>query len=91
VLILNDGGYGATRHYQRYNFNEKYVGVNLKNPNFAQVAEAFGARGIRIETPRDLEAHLKDVLSSKRMTVLDIKIDPHEMALPDWIIKSFKD
>jgi len=90
VLVLNDGGYGAIRHYQRYNFGERYVGVDLRNPDFAQVAEAFGAEGMRIETPKNLESGLREALRSGRLTVLDVRIDPQEVALPGWIIKSFR-
>ena len=90
VLVLNDGGYGAIRHYQRYNYDARYIGVNLHNPNFAQVAQAFGAEGILVETPADLESQLRDALQSKRMTLLDVRIDPQEVALPDWIIRSFR-
>ena len=90
ILVLNDGGYGAIRHYQRYNFGERYIGVDLQNPDFARLAEAFGAEGMRIETPRDLESRLGEALRSRRVTVLDIRIDPQEVALPAWIIKSFR-
>jgi thiamine pyrophosphate-dependent acetolactate synthase large subunit-like protein len=90
VLILNDGGYGAIRHYQKYNYDERYIGVDLKNPDFAKIADNFGAEGIRIETPKDLETQLQDALHSKHTTILDIKIDPQEIALPDWIFKTFR-
>jgi acetolactate synthase-1/2/3 large subunit len=90
VLVLNDGGYGAIRHYQRYNFGERYIGVDLRNPDFVRVAEAFGAEGVRVETSKDLEARLREALRSGRVTVLDVRIDPDEVALPDWIIRSFR-
>lgn len=91
VLVLNDGGYGAIRHYQRFNFSGRYIGVNLHTPDFAKVAEAFGAEGVRVETPRDLESQLGAALHSGRVTVLDVRIDPQEVALPDWIISSFRE
>ena len=90
VIVLNDGGFGAIRHYQRFNFGARYSGVNLLNPDFAEVAEAFGAKGIRIENPEELGTGLAKALNSKETTVLDVKIDPEEVALPDWIIQSFK-
>ncbi len=89
VLILNDGGYGAIRHYQRFNFGERYASVDLRNPDFAKVAEDFGAEGIGVETVDDLHAGLREALASHRVTVLDIRIDPQEVALPSWIIQSF--
>jgi acetolactate synthase-1/2/3 large subunit len=90
VLVLNDGGYGAIRHYQRFNFGERYIGVDFRNPDLGKVAEAFGAEGIRVETPRELANGLRKALHTRRVTVLDVRIDPEEVALPDWIIKSFR-
>jgi acetolactate synthase-1/2/3 large subunit len=89
VLVLNDGGYGAIRHYQRFNFGERYASVDLRNPDFAKVADGFGADGIGVETVDDLRSGLREALSSHQVTVLDIRIDPQEVALPSWIIQSF--
>ncbi len=91
IIVLNDGGYGAIRHYQRFSFNGRYAGVNLKNPDFAQLAEAFGLIGIHVQTCKELESSLREALNSKKTTVLDVHVDPEEVALPDWIIKSFGD
>jgi acetolactate synthase-1/2/3 large subunit len=89
VLVLNDGGYGAIRHYQRFNFGERYASVDLRNPDFAKVADGFGADGIGVETVDDLRSGLREALGSHQVTVLDIRIDPQEVALPSWIIQSF--
>jgi acetolactate synthase-1/2/3 large subunit len=89
VLVLNDSGYGAIRHYQRFNFGERYASVDLRNPDFAKVADGFGAEGIGVETIDDLRSGLREALGSHQVTVLDIRIDPQEVALPSWIIQSF--
>ena len=40
-------------------------GVDFKNPNFAKVAEAMGAKGIRIEEPGDVREGLAEALAYK--------------------------
>ncbi len=40
-------------------------GVDFKNPNFAKVAEAMGAKGIRIEDPGDVRDGLAEALAHK--------------------------
>lgn len=40
-------------------------GVDFKNPNFAKVAEAMGAKGIRIEEPGDVREGLAEALAHK--------------------------
>ena len=44
-------------------------GVDFKNPNFAKVAEAMGAKGIRIEEPGDVRDGLAEALAFHKTRV----------------------
>ena len=58
-------------------------GVDFKNPNFAKVAEAMGAKGIRIEEPGDVREGLAAALSYKDgPVVVDVVVDPYALSLP---------
>jgi pyruvate dehydrogenase (quinone) len=58
-------------------------GVNFKNPNFAKVAEAMGAKGIRIEEPGDVREGLAEALAYKDgPVVVDAVVDPFALAMP---------
>jgi pyruvate dehydrogenase (quinone) len=58
-------------------------GVEFKNPNFAKVAEAMGAKGIRIEDPSDVREGLAEALSYKDgPVVVDAVVDPFALAMP---------
>ena len=58
-------------------------GVDFKNPNFAKVAEAMGAKGIRIEEPGDVREGLAVALAHKGgPVVVDAVVDPYALALP---------
>jgi acetolactate synthase I/II/III large subunit len=52
LLVVDDGGYGILREYQRYSFGETYA-VDLAQPDFAALALAFG---VPAETVRPEEA-----------------------------------
>jgi pyruvate dehydrogenase (quinone) len=57
-------------------------GVDFKNPNFARVAEAMGAKGIRIEEPGDVRQGLAEALAHKGgPVVVDAVVDPYALAL----------
>src|SRR5208282_6019364 len=61
-------------------------GVDFKNPNFAKVAEAMGAKGIRIEEPGDVRAGLAEALAHKGgPVVVDAVVDPYALSLPSHI------
>jgi pyruvate dehydrogenase (quinone) len=61
-------------------------GVEFKNPNFAKVAEAMGAKGIRIEEPGDVREGLAEALAFKDgPVVVDAVVDPFALALPSHV------
>jgi pyruvate dehydrogenase (quinone) len=58
-------------------------GVGFKNPNFAKVAEAMGAKGIRIEEPGQVREGLAEALAHKGgPVVVDAVVDPFALAMP---------
>jgi pyruvate dehydrogenase (quinone) len=61
-------------------------GVDFKNPNFAKVAEAMGAKGIRIEDPGDVREGLAVALAHKGgPVVVDVVVDPYALSLPSHL------
>src|SRR6202521_1321887 len=61
-------------------------GVAFDNPNFARVAEAMGAKGIRIEEPADVRDGLAAALAHKAgPVVVDAVVDPYALSLPAHI------
>jgi len=61
-------------------------GTAFKNPNFARVAEAMGAKGIRIEDPGDVREGLAEALAYKDgPVVVDAVVDPFALSLPSHV------
>ncbi len=61
-------------------------GVDFMNPNFAKVAEAMGAKGIRIEDPEDVREGLAAALAHRGgPVVVDAMVDPYALSLPSHI------
>ncbi len=61
-------------------------GVDFKNPNFAKVAEAMGAKGIRLENPADVRAGLATALAYKAgPVVVDAVVEPYALSLPSHV------
>lgn len=61
-------------------------GVKFQNPNFARVAEAIGAKGIRLEEPGDVEGALNEALNYKNgPVVVDAVVDPLALSLPSHV------
>jgi pyruvate dehydrogenase (quinone) len=61
-------------------------GVDFNNPNFARVAEAMGAKGIRLEEPGDVKDALTEALAYKDgPVVVDAVVDPYALSLPSHV------
>jgi pyruvate dehydrogenase (quinone) len=61
-------------------------GVEFKNPNFAKVAEAMGAKGIRLEEPGDVKDALVEALAYKNgPVVVDAVVDRLALSLPSHV------
>lgn len=57
-------------------------GTGLENPNFADVAEALGIRGFRVEESEDLEPTLKEAFAHDGPVVVDVVCGRQELTLP---------
>jgi len=61
------------------------TGVDLKNPDFAKMAEAVGILGIHVEDPGDLEKAVTQALAHRGPALLDVMTAPQELAMPPKI------
>ncbi|MEE8349548.1 MAG: thiamine pyrophosphate-dependent enzyme [Acidobacteriota bacterium] len=75
ILVFNNDSYGASEWHQTHDFQGRYIGTDLYNPDFVQLAESFGAIGLRT-TPEALDVALREALAAEKPVVL-------EMALPN--------
>ena len=57
-------------------------GCNLKNPNFAALAQAIGLFGVRVENPAELRSALEQALAHDGPALVDIVTDPNVLAMP---------
>jgi pyruvate dehydrogenase (quinone) len=60
-------------------------GTTNKNPDFAAVARACGAYGVRVEKPKQLAGALKDAFKHKGPALVDIVTDPNALSIPPRI------
>jgi len=83
IIILNNGALGMVRQWQTFFYRGRLSSSILRNPDFAAVAQAFGARGIRVTRPDEVEAALTTALATEGVPcVVDVHCDPEENCLP---------
>jgi pyruvate dehydrogenase (quinone) len=59
-----------------------HYGVELKNPNFAALAEAVGLTGLRVEDPAQVRPALEKALAAKGPVLVDVVTDPNVLSMP---------
>lgn len=77
ILIWNDSSYGLIEWKQLNQF-QRASHVKFTNPDFVKYAEAFGARGYRVERTEDLPAILEAALANKSVSIIDCPVDYRE-------------
>jgi len=82
VCLLNNGYMGMVRQWQQLFYNKRYSNSSLVNPDFAEVARAFGAVGITVEKKKDVPAGIKQMLAEKGPCVANFKIEREENVWP---------
>ena len=74
VLILNDNAYGMIKWKQAYMGFDNF-GLDLKNPNFIQYAESYGAIGHRPRSCIEFCDMLENCLKQDGVHVIDLPVD----------------
>ena len=82
VAILNNSYLGMVRQWQELFYERRYAMTGLKNPDFAKIAEAYGAIGVKVEKKKDVEPALRKALEVKKCVFIDFKINPEENVFP---------
>lgn len=84
-VVLNNGELGFVNiEMQEAGITPFYTG--LTNPNFAKIADAFGAKGVRVEDPKDVRRAVTEALAHRGgPVVLDVVVDPTALAVPSHV------
>jgi acetolactate synthase-1/2/3 large subunit len=76
VLVVDNGMYGTIRMHQERHYPGRISATELKNPDFAAYARAFGGHGERVEANAELLPALERALASGRPAILHCLVDP---------------
>lgn len=77
VVILRDDAYGMIK-WKQQNLGMNPYGLDFGNPDFVKYAEAYGARGHRVEDTESLLAVLASCLRTPGVDVIDVPVDYSE-------------
>ena len=83
VAILNNGFLGMVRQWQQLFYDRRYSCTCMNcSPDFAKLAEAFGAVGLRATKPSEVEPVLREAIATPRPVIMDFVVEQEENVYP---------
>ena len=73
AVVFNNGAYGASQWDQTHRYGRRFIGTDLHNPDFVELAKAFGAVGMRTD-PAGLGPALQDGLAADAPVLLEVEV-----------------
>ncbi|RFP87588.1 acetolactate synthase 3 large subunit [Rhodobacteraceae bacterium 63075] len=82
-FILNNERLGMVRQWQELLHGERYShSWSEALPDFVKLAEAFGAKGIKVDQAEDLDEAIKEMIAHDGPVILDCLVEKHENCFP---------
>ena len=83
VAILNNGYLGMVRQWQQLFYERRYSCTTMEcSPDFAKLAEAFGAVGLRATKPSEVVPVLREAISIPQPVIMDFVVEKEENVWP---------
>jgi acetolactate synthase-1/2/3 large subunit len=76
VILADNGMYGTIRMHQEREYPARVVATELRNPDFAALARAYGGFGATVEKTADFAEAFAAARASGKPAILHLKVDP---------------
>jgi acetolactate synthase-1/2/3 large subunit len=82
IAIINNGYLGMVRQWQEFFYDKRYVATPLVAPDFAALANAFGIRGERVTTRKEVVPTIESARESDGAVLLDFRVEQEDSVYP---------
>jgi acetolactate synthase-1/2/3 large subunit len=76
VIVCDNASYGTIRMHQERHFPGRVIATDLRNPDFAAYARAFGGFGVTVEKTADFTSAFEAARASRLPAIVHVKMDP---------------
>ncbi|MEM7214329.1 MAG: thiamine pyrophosphate-binding protein [Pseudomonadota bacterium] len=80
VLVSNNGMYGTIRMHQQKHYPQRPSGTEMVNPDFAELAKAYGGFGATVTTDSEFETVFAEARAANRPAMIDLKVSPQALS-----------
>ena len=82
MAIVNNGYLGMVRQWQELFYEDNYVAVAISQPDFVQLAAAYGVRGLRVTGPGEVDAAIDAANAHDGPVVVDFRVEAEANVWP---------
>ena len=82
IIILNNHFLGMVRQWQELFFDERYSETHMKNPEFTQIAAAYGIAAKKVEKREDIDNAIAEMLNHKGAYLIDVQVETKGLVYP---------
>lgn len=80
TVVVDNGMYGTIRMHQENHYPHRVSATDLKNPDFAALAKAYGGYGERVETTEEFAPAFERAVASGKPAILHCLLDPQAIS-----------
>jgi acetolactate synthase-1/2/3 large subunit len=81
-VVLDNDYLGMVRQWQEMFYGRRYSAVSHPCPEFAKIAEGYGARGMKVTDRSELDDAIREMLKHPGPVVLHVVVEPEENVYP---------
>lgn len=85
VAVINNGYLGMVRQWQEKMFDKHYSQTKISGPDYVKLAEAYGAKGIRVTKEEEIEPAIQEAMDYDGPVFIDFIVEEFEMVYP-WVL-----
>ena len=75
MAIMNNGFLGMVRQWQELFYDNNYVSVNMSQPDFVKLGEAYGIKSIRVTDKSEVDAVIKEANEHSGPVLIDFQVE----------------
>jgi len=82
IAIINNGFLGMVRQWQEFFYDKRYVATPMVAPDFVALANAFGIRGERVTTRKEVVPTIEAARASEQSVLIDFRVEQEDSVYP---------
>lgn len=82
IAVINNGYLGMVRQWQEFFYDRRYSETPLLSPDFAKLAQAFGLRGLTVQSREQVVPAIRDARNHRGTTLINFLVEQEDSVFP---------